>query len=356
MKFSKSDFNFMEVFSSCIDTKREMNDKFQIKVKSDGTVIFTQDCDDVKMFRSFKSSVTGEDFVAVFQTAKFYSLIKSIKEGTDITVSSSGIEFNGNKYDLQNFSNVHYDDSEKLIEKYSESSNSDFLIKDLSKLASVKSYMGASPLDCIGVQNKSYFVSSNQIDVTSMVKTDNSLVDDMYLGYKAINMFSNFKVNEIILSPKEGAFSFNLKDTLVVVFNKDYSLPNLFENSIRCLYEHTTKAVIQKDLLKEVLYRIRIVSSENKDNRIFLNFEEDGLKIESKDTIYASEKVVGSVDKDLVGHYLSVSSNYLSNIVSELSGKEVHLYASNDKEAVVITIEDENKDKKYLQNILAYVD
>jgi DNA polymerase III sliding clamp (beta) subunit (PCNA family) len=151
----------------------------------------------------------------------------------------------------------------------------------------------------------------------------------MGLKEKEINIYDSF-------------YSCKINSTYILILDKEYILPNMFEEGILGLYEHDFKFEVSKNELKTILERMKIVARNNKEGRIFIELKEDKVVVKNTDSQLASENIKAIVDKELIDVCFPVPVNYLSSIIGQLSGNTIRCYCTNDVEDFrAVKIEDE---------------
>ena len=361
VKLKKEQLNFLDKYVLCIDTKTAINDKFQITCKGN-KLIFSQKSNVGYLITEITYPETFEKSESVvFETATFVSLIKSIPNNSDIVITEKGINFNNNCYDIVN-TDFELDDVDEFLTIASDTTVKKFELKDIDNYFKIKEYATGDKLDTISYQN-GYFVASNRYYVTGFVKTDNfKLEDDFYFSEDTFALFSAYKVKESTIYNLEDLYFFKLEDTFVFIPKNEYILPNMFDEDVKQMYEHSFKAVINKSGIKDTLTRMKIVARNNKEGRIYIEMTEDKMIIKNTDTQFAQEDIkLFSIDKDISGLTLPVSVNHLSSIIDKCEGDNIELYCKPETvdpetnevdECISIKIKDETSQYFYILNLL----
>lgn len=356
IKFTKKELDFLSIYESCIDNKNPMYDKFQIKAtKGSSVAVFSQFTDEISLITEVTKNIE-EDFRVVFTTLEFNSLIKLIDADSEITVTSSGIQFNGNVYDLKNH-DFDIGDTEIYSSIIKSPADETISFTQLGLFSSVKSYMGVdSGVDCIAYQNN-YFVADDPSKFGGFVRTNNSSNIAFDFSKKLIQLIGNLKISDITfkLYRSNSFYTFNIGSTNVISVIKEYNLPNMFSEEIKEFYNHSDKVVVSKESFMKSLSRMKVVCSRGFDNRMVVTFEQDKIKLElnEKSVGYASESISATVDKDLIGFSFYASTTYLSNLISEFNGKEITIFSpsKSTEDPRLIKLEDEKADRFYILNI-----
>ncbi len=381
MKFTKEELNFLDLFVLGVENKKDNRSSIYGKIrivanKEKGEVTFTQFSSDINLHKVISKTVT-EDFNTDIPTLQACNLIKLLPDNVEIEFTKDSIICGSNKYSFDK-EDVVFPDIQNYVESYDKAEDR-IVISDLHKLNQAKSYMGAyeNNLDCIYAYN-SYFVAKNDYTIAS-IKTENNKDVSYYFSKALIGMINNCKVNEleikkfIIQDEEKEEHSFSackIKDTYIFIVDKRYLIPEIFSEEImfdedkkpytfKSLYDHQTKIVIDRCLFLDSLSRIRLFVNSNLDSRIFIQALDneflnitDSWKDEDNFVPAVVEKVSSVNDDELVKKVRAVSSIPVFQIASELEGKNVILYISENDKAVVVRVEDETENNFYIVRLL----
>ena len=353
VKLKKEQLNFLDKYVLCIDTKTAINDKFQIACKGN-RLIFSQKSNVGYLITELTYPETFEkEEKVIFETSTFASLIKSIPNNSDITITEKGINFNNNCYDIVN-TDFLLDDVDEFLTIASDTSVEKFNLNDIENYFKIKEYAVGDKLDTVSYQN-GYFVASNRYYVTGFVKTDNFKLDsDFYFSEDTFALFSAYKVKEATVYNLDDMYFFKLDDTFIFIPKNEYILPNMFDDAIKEMYEHPSKVVVNKNAIKDTLTRMKIVARNNKESRIYLELSDDTMVIKNTDTQFAQEDIkLLSIDDDVKGVVMPVSVNHLSSIIDKCDGENIEIYCTADEENFIsMKIKDETSKYFYILNLL----
>lgn len=357
IQFKKDQLGFLDTYVKCIDSSSPIHEKFKISGKAgDSKIVFSQlsnlgyliteiDYQDVK------------DFEFIFDTSTFVSLIKLLDKEVNIIITSSGIEFNGNKYDICN-EEIEIGDVYELLNKINNSDKS-FKLIEIDKFNNLKDYVGQQGLDTVSYQLSSshdrYFVSSNKLYVTAFCKTEFKNDNDFYFSSGLFQLLNDAKIKEIDIKLCDNFYFCKVDKNYILILNKEedyYILPNMFKEDIRRIYEHPFHIQVEKSKIIEALERMRIIAKNNRENRIFVSIKSDSIELINNDNQYAIEKIK-TVSSNNTEMEFPLSVNYFLSIIYNLTGKTIDLYYNTQiDDLICIDLSDEIKDRFYLLNLL----
>lgn len=350
IKLKKEQLGFMEKYALCVDTKMAVHEKFQISCK-DNKLTFSQKSN-VGYLITELDYISPDQSSVVFDTVTFVSLIKSIPDNTEITITEKGIEFLKNSYDIVN-TDMELGDVEEFIKTTTEA-NEKFNLKDIELFSKIKEYSSGDNLDTVSYQSK-YFATSNRSYVTALVKVkDFVLKEDFNFSLDTFMLLTTFKVKEIEIVKTDDFYFFKLDGTFVFIPKKDYILPNMFQDGIKEMYEHPYKFTVAKSSIKETLNRMKIVARNNKEGRIYLEVTPTTLNIKNTDTQFAQEDIkMESIDKEIESIVIPVAVNYLSSVIDKCDGQFITFYCTPiEEDFISMKVEDETKNYFYILNLL----
>ncbi len=356
MIFKAKDLNFLELYSVCVDQKSIIGKNFQIERIDDNIIRFSQVTDNVVLFTDLDIK-TENNFSYNYPTSSIVQFLKTCQEDEKIELLDNGLKLNKAEY---NFESIEYNSSSMKDTfntiKTNFINNSKVKIVDLEKINNIKNYVGVEKgLDVVALINN-YFVASNRYDATACIKTINKS-DNFFLSKMCSQLISSFKIKEANFLLEEDKSIFKIGDTFVIIPKQEYIIPDIFTEEFKSYYNFSTKTIVKKVDLLFALNRINIISRENINSRIFFTFKENKIIIESKDKGYAVEEVDAIVDKELVDHYVILSSNYLINATSLINTENLIIKVLPDKNSNVISVFPQgHEDMFVIQNILEYID
>ena len=360
VKLKKEQLGFLDKYAMCADTKMVIHGYFQLS-KKDDKIIFSQKSNTGYLITEI--DYVGEQFGnVVFDTITFVSLIKSIPDNTEITITEKGIEFLGNSYDIVN-SDMALDDVDEFLNVSKEIDTEKFTLKDIDCYNKIKEFASGDKLETVSYQS-GYFVTSNRQYVTAFSKINEfKMNSDFYFSQDTFNLLQTFKIKEVDIYTKDEFYFFKLNETFIFIPKIEYILPNMFDDDIQEMYNHPYKFSISKKDIKETLSRMKIVARTNKEGRIYLEVNEGVLSVKNTDTQFAKEDVkIVNYSKELEGIVLPLSVNYLSSIIDKCDGNEIVINSGlivideETKEVVedfvALKVEDETKNYFYILNLL----
>ena len=359
VKLKKEQLGFLEKYAMCTDQKMTVHEKFQISKKED-KIIFSQKSNTGYLITEI--DYKGEQFDnVIFDTITFVSLIKSIPDHTEITITEKGITFFNNTYDIVNTDMV-LDDVEEYIRVAKENDTVKFTLKDIDCFNKIRDYAAGDKLETVAYQNN-YFVTSNKLYVTAFSKAKEfKLEKDFYFSQEVFILLTTYKIKEVEISVKDEYYFFKLGETFIFIPNKEYILPNMFQDDIREMYEHPYMFSVLKKDIKETLSRMKIVARNNKEGRIYFELSTDKLNIKNTDTQFAVEDIkMTSCSPEIVNISIPLSVTYLSSIIDKCDGNEIIFYCKPETvdpvtqevdDCISVKIEDETKNYFYILNVL----
>jgi len=351
MKIKRSELEFLEIFSMCVDNKNPLNDKFQ--VKSNGTdVVFTQMSNEATIIKAFESK---ETINVMFPTNQFTQLIKSFSADTEIDITDKGVVVGESKYE---FEKVDYElpSTEQLYQKTkSDDFTESFTLSDIKKMNTVKFCMGQEDLATIALMENS-FVASNKSDITGVIKTANTFDKEFYFSKGIISILLKYGFDSISVDIEDDFYHLSVNDVDMFVAFKEFSLPNILSEDFKTIYEHPYECSVVKKDIQEILGRIKVFASSTVERRIHVTFKDKEMIVESKekDSGYAVEKIKATYSDELEGHHIILSVSSFSTLISYLTGNTVMIRAINEKDANVIKIYDEIGDMFFIQCLYSY--
>lgn len=357
MKFKKEDLLFLELYCVCSDTKNVLHDKLIIKTnKEKNQVIFAQISADASLHTVLNKNDIEKDFTIIYDVNSFYSIIKLTPNSEEIFMDDEKIKFGRNStYDFKKY---NFDSS--IIDSFNNLDNviEKVIIKDLSKIGLLKSFIGLDSFGMVNLYN-GWFVAHNAKDITGAIETENDNKNDFVLPKVLTNLISLMKLNEVEFEKikiNNNYLKIKINNTQILFPEKESKIQNIFEDEIRKLYYHPTKAVVKKNDLILALQRISITTSKNIFNRINLICEQDNLKLLNNEVGHAEENILAKIDQDLIGVRFSLSSTYLRMITNLIEGEDITILISKDIDALAVTLEGENKNRFYVHNLYEIID
>ena len=347
IKVKKQQLKFLEVYQLWANKDQS----FQISGEQNlGTIIFSQQSDKGFLITEFPYSC-NIDINFNFDTDTFVALIKSLKEDTEVTITETGIEFGGSKYDIKNQS-VIFNDASNYLNLVKSNSGSKINLVDIDKFSYVKNSIGGEGLNTVCYQNN-HFVTSDRINYTSFVKVGFSHAEEIYFSSDLFILLNLMSIKEKEITIYDDFYSCKVDDTHILIMNKKYILPNMFDPSIIAVYQHPIFFQVTKSELKKALDRMSIVARTNKETRIYLELAKNELIIKNIDSQFASESIPAKIPSDIEGVKIPISVTYFSKVIAQLSGNIIRCYCTSDMDSFVASkIEDETQNNFYALNLL----
>jgi hypothetical protein len=331
MIFVKEELSFLNIFTKCADNKQPQNDKFQIKAdKENQQVTFSQISDGAVVITPVSKKI-DEDFLGVYPIAQFVAIIASLPKDAEVDLRNDGIHFNGSRYEFEKFA---YETVFTDIDRYRDlilGEHESVEIEDFGVTKSSLMGTDADRVDTVNVAN-GYFVSTVTLEsITCAYKTKNKSETTFFIPKLIVSLCNEAKKEKVVFKKVDSSnfkFYFTVIENTYLIFNeKEYQTPNIFDEDIVAIYETTSKIVINKNELKEVLNRIKVFSSKNLYTRVKCSTTNNKFTIESKEpnSGYAVEHIDAEIDLDLQNQELAFAASqaYLSNVISVLKGEKV---------------------------------
>lgn len=345
MIFNKEDFSFLSMYAKCSDTKMPQNDKFRIKAsKEKQNVVFEQFSDNIFITTTLNKTV-DKDLEVKFPVNQFLAFINSVPVNSEIDIQENGIHFNKNRYEFEtiDLSSV-FSGTEMYYTMIADQANTKTTISNFGLIKN--SLTGADGFDCTLLKN-GYFISE-PIDsaIISVYKTTNDKNICFNIPKIAGVLALESKLDSVDFY-LNGKYKFIVIGTTYIFFgDKDYNLPDVFEEDTVKQYDHSTKIEIPKNAFKDMLNRIKIFSAKNIYTRVVASSTNNQFVIESKEpnSGYAIEKIDADIDSELKEQekLFFIPQTDLSTAVNNLKGDKIIIHTnvySPDEVAVKITDE-----------------
>jgi hypothetical protein len=343
MQIQKENLNFLNLFSFCVDNKSRMGDKFCITTK-ENKIYFLQASKETILIHKSKEALQEPGFTYTFPTQTFASLTRLFPEKTLIFISADSVsDSKGSNYKFDilkyNFKNIL--DYINILESSLDVEEVHF--QDLDKLNQIKNFMGDSGLDVVGCF-KDYFIASNKIRVLGAIKTKNNFDKPYYLPKSLVNILNYLKINDINISYYKDQFCYiKYENTYIICPLKQYKLPNILEEKHRGFYDHPLFITIDRNKFLQTLQRIELFTKTNYYDRVYVAFEEEGIYLENRDSLYAKEFFPIKIPSELTHVSLIVSTNSLLNTINLFTDATFNMHILPTKEAVTLTLKGTNK-------------
>lgn len=355
MNFTKDELNFLDLFALCTENKKDNRATIYGKIvlktnKEKGVVSFTQYASDTNLYKEVKKEVV-EDFELVMPTIQVYNLIKLLPKDCTISITKDGITFNKNKYSFEK-EDVVFPSLIKFVEKYNESEEI-LVIKDLSNLNAVKSYIGSyeNNLDTVNLNQKHFISKSN--DVIASAKTTNDESVFYFMSKVILNVVNAFKLKDIefkkFTDDEVNYSACRIADTYIFIVDKEYVVPDIFLKEYKDLYGHTTKVIVEKSVLLESLSRIKLFTNPTLEHRIYFTVtNENSVNIKTDTNSSVVETINAVADSELVGKTIVLSSISLFQVSTEFEGKLINIFIDSVGSAPTCRVEDEESKAFYI--------
>lgn len=348
MIFKKQEFNFLDWYCFFANTKGELNNKLQIKgSKEKNEVMFALDTGVNILYTPIKKEVE-EDFIYILPLVEFSSILKGVKDDVEIIIKDNALIFGKSKYE---FPVLEYTTPPTQVEVYNdqiEKENISFFLNKLSFFSDMKDFTGEEEKNFNYVCSYSDYYTTSRFSPPLVLLYKREKANNIPNGFAITSFVSNFisslKIDELGIKDFEDYYSFTINNTYFVVAKQDKCyLPDLTTEEQRQKFENKYKIVVDKSKIKEVLNRLKIVTKNNIDTRIYLSVSKGELTIESKDNGYAVEKFEVEYDNELENYYVILSAEWLSKIINSLSGEKIEINCEPMCKCLKILGDDKNK-------------
>lgn len=345
IKLKKQQLAFMDIYNLWANRDQA----FQI-TNDENNLIFSQQSDKGLLITELPFKIDNQ-IKYNFDTSIFVALIKSLKDDTEITITEKGIEFSGSKYDIKNY-DILFEDITSFLDQVKNDDCEVINLADIDKFQYIKNSIGGEGLNTVAYQSK-HFVTSDRINFTSFVKTSFEYEKDFYFSSDLIILFNMMGIKEKDVNIHGDFYSCKINNTYILIMNKNYIIPNMFDENIMQIYSHPYKFEVNKQELKTILDRMSIVARDNKETRIYFELEKDKLNVKNIDNNFAVETINTVVDNDIENIKIAISVSYLIKVISHFSGNMIKFYCTPDiDDCRAIKIEDENQVNFYALNLL----
>jgi len=363
MIFKKEDLAFLNTYAHFSNNNEDLNSKVQVTFDNvNNRICFClSTIGDVRglAFMTIFDNVEDikDNFFSVYDIISLNRIIQLSQQDTKIKFTEEGIFFdNESKYELKKYEYPIPEYNTLLDYIYNKTPSKTIHLIDLEKLKPCISFVGETItevnknsvfLDMVVSRNKHY-ISSNE-DVTSIVKTSNSIEDLFYISKNVATVIQYCKLKEIDIDiyEKENQFKFKIGDTYVFSsMITQSSIPDVFDDDIKSYYDHKSCIIVDRKELLTAVERLKVVT-----RKVFsINIKKDSITIENKVAPYAIETIKATVDEELINSNLLLSSIFFSTIVSIFNGDKIKIKVPSDlANNVAIGVEDETQDKIIIQ-------
>jgi hypothetical protein len=353
MLFTKEELSVLDIYVSMSDTKQVLNNKIQIKtILKENKIVFSQFSSDAVLITIFEKE-NLEEFIGLYESVKLNQLIKLCPQKATIEITDQGVLINNkSKYDFKSLG-IELKETDFVLDLIKNKKfKHNIKIKDISKMLSLRSFVGIDNFDAIMLRS-GYFIASNNSDVLGAIQSGNDVGENTTFYFPSIvtGMFNNYKINDVEVFGIEGYNYFIIGNTYIFFPEKEYSFIDIFQEEIKTKYRHPNYIVVNKNSFAECLQRISIVA-----DRIYLSFNENNLVLESKsfDNDYAKEeiKIENNVVDSIKNNIFFIPVRYLSMTTSSLQGDKVYIHIPEDMdEASNIMIQDNKNDRFYIHTL-----
>ena len=348
MLFKKEDLKFLNIYSTCIDTKSRFGDKVVLEYNlKNKQAIFYQTTKSVLLITELEIE-HSKDIKLTYNTQTLNSLINYLSEDSQIEIDSSLIIDNKSTYNIA-LSNINISSAQKFFSIVKSNKPEDVIhLKDLDKLKYVKNFMGAQGLDAVALYNQ-YFIATNKVKVGGIVQTENK-GKNLFLSKLLINLISTLKLEELELYDysSQGFYYFKYNNTYIIIPIEKWIIPNFMSEKGQKYFDHPFEITFSKHDFLQVLQRIEIVTKTNYANRIYLSFKDNSIVLENKDSEYAQEIFNVSIPKELNDYFIIVSNMFLISTLNMINSDEVIMKVIPDKSIPTISILDKEKKQIYI--------
>lgn len=347
VKLKKQQLAFMDVYQ--LWSNRDQ--AFLFEGNKETCKIIVSQSSDKGMLITEIDYIGVEEFKFNFDTDTFVALIKSLKDDTEITITEKGIEFSGSKYDIKNY-DILFEDITNFLNQVKVESGNKIKLADIDKFNYVKNSIGGEGLNTVCYQSK-HFVTSDRINYTSFVKTSFDYEKDFYFSSDLFILFNIMGIKDKEINVYDNFYSCKVNNTFILIMNKKYILPNMFDENVIGMYSHPFTFEVSKQEIQTILNRMSIVAKNNKESRIYLELKEGKLIIQNIDSQFASENISATFTPEIENVKIPISVNYLLKIISQFTGNLIRFSCTNNSDDfVAMKIEDETSFNYYALNLL----
>lgn len=326
MKITEEHKSILQIFKTMADTKSELGDKIEIKIDN-GIISFKQLGHYATLL--YEAGIeSNENFKIVYPVDAFFSLIKTVKD-KEVDVSDKGIKIGGGDYQFDS-STITVPDIKSRLNQLKQDIQEKIVIEDFEGINICRGFLGGTydDLETVALMNN-HWISSDKI-ACALIQTSNNVRSDFYLPKTLVNLFAGNPVEKLEIDIHSDFWSFLFRGIQFVIPKRKYGLPNFFDESFMKTYNHPKFAEVKTSEMIRILQLMRIVVSQNPNNRIYIKFNEESLTIRNKDKNLSEDSVNAVVDPDLVSRECCISCSYLLNLLSVVDTDNARLFICKD--------------------------
>lgn len=351
MKVLKSELNFIDWYSKFANNKNLMNDKIQFIGKAETKEVYVINDTGTSILYTLISKDIEKDFISVYPVNEFTSILSGIKDDVEIELIDNTIKFGKSKYEFPIFDVIgsdfnHYKDQIEQAEVT-------FTLDKISMFSELGYFVGAVEDNLNGVIHYSgHYLASNQKKATAIFNrnSENVIPEGFGIAYDVFNFLTSLKIEEIGIKEFDDFYSFKINNTVFVLRkSKNLRLPNLLDADKKSRYNNELSIEFDKAEMKNILNRIKIISKDNIDTRLFFTCKENELVIESKDGKYAVENLSVVYSKELEEFSFILSTEWVLKIINCITSKSLKMMCSLENKVINFVGDDTNK--LYIHNI-----
>ena len=347
MRFTKQQLNFLEVFAMVSNTKAFLNDKVNIQTK-DNKVYFSQNTDNVKLIQVLEVQGQTDQINVTYLTNQLSAMVKSCQDDDVISISAEGIKFGKNsEYKFESY-DVSIDDPNTILNMAAAPEKS-YALGNFEKINTIKNFISSDEnFNCISLQDNNFISYNGQVIAIST--STNDIKELLYLPSVFFNIIDKLKIKEVNLALLQNGEYYNFKSNDLNIFLsiKEYGIPYVFSSEIKSEYDHPYSVECNKKEILKALNRIKIISQSNPETRVYVQFTNNKIIIESKDGQYGKEEVDAVYNNELKDFYVILSSSHLYSIASLLVGETVRMFLKPDKSINAVKIVYEKEENIYV--------
>jgi hypothetical protein len=348
--------DFLKTFQTCSDTASPVGDQLNIIASADKKKVYFNLITDQVRFIQEKDFSDSIDIEMSISLSQFNSMLSFCKDDDDIDIKIGKIKFgNNSEYDFESF-NFNVEQFNDLLNISTEGETVE--IKDLSKIDKISFSIGLEPeLACSAFQDN-YFISYKQnprshAKILSFIKSENNISENFYLPQVFFKLFSIYKFDTITIKKISDEFLFmNINDMKIYMSLNDYSIPYIFDDSIKAIYEYNNFITVNKELFKTALSRIKVLNQKTIFNRVFIYFNEGNIKIEIKNNYNGFEIVNAEVAPSLYNFYFICSTISLFEILSNITSSNIVFNLDANEELRAIRITDDKSTQNHVLTLI----
>ena len=346
MVYKRKDLEFLKVFQTCSSGGGALSDHLNIVTDKEKQIVYFSLLDDnVSLIQELPFN-EGEDFEVSYSLSQFISMMSFCKDADDIVIEKDKIKFgNNSEYNFESLM-FNKDEFTNILDMSIE--GEDIELKDLEKIDKISFSIGIEPeLACIAFQDNHFITyKSNAVStakILSYIKSNNNLEENFYLPQVFYKLYSIYKFKDITIKKLSERFMYmNINNMKIYMTVGDYSIPYIFDDGLKDKLNPVDQVIVNKEEFKTALSRIKVLNQKTLYNRVFINFNDEGIKIEIKDDFKGYENISATVDNNIKNFYIICSTVALFEILNSIPTDQVMINLTNEKGLATIKITDKD--------------